>query len=137
MPPDPVLVADARAWLVRAAADLRAADVDLAALPPLLEDALFHSQQAVEKAFKAFLTFHLQPFRRTHSLEEIGAACLALDASLRPTVGETAPLSEYAWAYRHPGPAMAPDRVEAEQTRAIAQRSYQAILARLPEVVHP
>lgn len=70
---DPALVADTREWLRRAADDLRAA-------PPLLADALFHCQQAVEKAFKAFLTFHNQPFRRTHNLEETGAACLTLGA---------------------------------------------------------
>jgi hypothetical protein len=56
MQPDPVRLADTRAWLVKAANDLRAAAVDLAATPPLLEDALFHCQQAAEKAFKAFLT---------------------------------------------------------------------------------
>ena len=48
--------ADTRAWLSKAEADLRGATVDLAADPPLLEDALFHCQQAAEKALKAFLT---------------------------------------------------------------------------------
>ena len=105
---DPVLLADTRAWLVRAADDLRAAEVDLAAEPPLVEDALFHCQQAVEKAFKALLTFHNQPFRRTHNLEEIGAACLALDAGLQAVVDEAAPLSEYAWAFRYPNPLAVP-----------------------------
>ena len=53
MPPDmpPEKMAEVRSWFQKAANDLRGADIDLAALPPLIiEDALFHCQQAVEKA---------------------------------------------------------------------------------------
>ena len=53
---DPVLLAEVHGWLQKAANDLRGAEIDLAAHPPLVEDALFHCQQAAEKAFKAFLT---------------------------------------------------------------------------------
>jgi len=133
---DPVLVADTREWLRRADDDLRAAEADLATAPPLVRDALFHSQQAVEKSFKTFLTFHDQAFRRTHNLEEIGEACLLVDTSLRLVVDEVVPLSEYAWAYRYPGPSATPDATEAETALAIARRAYQAILNRLPQEVH-
>jgi HEPN domain-containing protein len=61
-------MADTRAWLARARDDIRGADIDLAAAPPLLGDAAFHCQQAVEKALKAFLTWHDRPFRKTHDL---------------------------------------------------------------------
>ena len=68
MPHDPQRVADTMAWLRRSEDDLRAAEVDLAADAPLLGDAAFHCQQAVEKALKAFLTWHDLPFRKTHDL---------------------------------------------------------------------
>ena len=48
MPLDPVRVAETREWLEKAALDLRGARIDIEAAPPLLEDALFHCQQAVE-----------------------------------------------------------------------------------------
>ena len=48
MPPDPARTAEVQAWLAKVSADLRAAEHDLAADPPLLEDSLFHSQQAAE-----------------------------------------------------------------------------------------
>ena len=38
MPHDPVREADTRAWLVKANKDLRGAEIDLAAVPPLLEE---------------------------------------------------------------------------------------------------
>ena len=63
MPPDPVRVADTRAWLEKAEQDLRSAQADLAFAPPIMGDAVFHCQQAVEKALKAFLTWHDRPFR--------------------------------------------------------------------------
>ena len=49
MPLGPARVADTLAWLEKAAIDLRSGRVDLDADPPILGDALFHCQQAVEK----------------------------------------------------------------------------------------
>ena len=52
MPPDPVRVADTRAWLAKAGTDLRAGAHELLATPPFCSDAVFHAQQAAEKAWK-------------------------------------------------------------------------------------
>jgi HEPN domain-containing protein len=48
----PDKLAEARGWLTKAKEDLRGAEVDLGASPPLSGDALFHCQQAAEKALK-------------------------------------------------------------------------------------
>jgi HEPN domain-containing protein len=129
---DPVLAGEVRAWITKARLDLRAAAVDLAAQPQLVEDALFHCQQAVEKAFKALLALHQRQFRKTHSLEELGEQCLAIDATLGDVVDEAAPLSEYAWLHRYPGPDRTPDAEEAERSLVIARRAVQAVEDRLP-----
>jgi HEPN domain-containing protein len=52
MPHDPEVVAETKAWLARAQTDIRAAAHDWTAEPPLVEDIVFHAQQAVEKCFK-------------------------------------------------------------------------------------
>ncbi len=137
MPYDPILIADTKAWLKKAGNDLRAATIDLDADPPLLEDMVFHCQQAVEKSFKAFLTFHDQPFRKTHNLEEIGEACLKIDPSLTDLVAKAVPLSEYAWAFRYPGEPETPDLEESESALSVAQHVNEAILHRLPTEAHP
>ena len=137
MPHDPVLITDTRAWLKKAANDLRGALLDLEANPPLLEDAVFHCQQATEKTLKAFLTFHDIPFRKTHNLEEIGEACLEIDKSLEGLIDEAVPLSEYAWAYRYPGDPETPEAEESEAALHTAQKVYAAILSRVPEEAHP
>ena len=134
---DPVLVENTRAWLVRASDDLRGAEIDLAATPPLLKDALFHSQQAVEKALKAFLTWHDEPFSKTHNLTRLGKQCVAIEETLRSLLNRAASLSDYAWKFRYPGEPAEPTRAEAEECLALAREGVDAVLARLPAEVKP
>ena len=72
MLPEEAKAADARAWLSKAQTDIRSAEHAMEAPTPFLEDTAFHCQQAAEKSLKAFLTWHDAPFRKTHSLEEMG-----------------------------------------------------------------
>lgn len=137
MQPDPARVAETREWLDRAALDLRAAEVDFAALPPLTMDMVFHCQQLAEKALKAFLAWHDEPFRKTHNLLEIGQQCVALDVTLDELVQRAARLTEYAWKFRYPGEPEGPSVVEAQEALALAREVYAAILSRLPEEIQP
>ena len=137
MPLDAVLVAETKAWLRKAATDLRAAQHDLTASPPLLDDAAFHCQQAVEKMFKGFLMWHGIPFRKTHSLEELGEQCLDLDQSLKDLVDQAVPLTEYAWKFRYPGEPEEPSLEEAVDALKIAGEVLTALLRRLPEEISP
>lgn len=137
MPHDPARLADTKAWLLKATQDLRVAAHDLTANPPLAFDVVFHAQQTVEKILKAFLTWHDQPFRKTHSLEELGEACLKLDPTLRSLVDRVTPLTEYAWRFRYPGEPDEPSSEEAVEALITAQAVSDAILARLPHETHP
>ena len=137
MPPDDARVDDTRAWLKRAAEDLRAADHVLAAQPPLLGDAAFHCQQTVEKALKALLAWNDTPFRKTHSLEELGEAVLRLDGTLHSVIDRAAVLSEDAWKYRYPGDEAEPTAEETRRALALAREVYAAVLSRLPPQAAP
>ncbi len=75
MTPNLFRLEDTRAWLRYAAEDLQVAERVLANAPPFVRHALFHSQQAAEKALKAFLTWHDHPFRKTHDLKVLGKLC--------------------------------------------------------------
>lgn len=137
MPHDLARVAETREWLQKAALDLRGAQIDLEADPPLLEDALFHCQQAVEKALKAFLAWNDVPFRKTHSLEELGACCEQVDATLRAVVDPAVPLTEFAWAFRYPGDHPTPTAEEARQGFDTARKTVAAVVSRLPDEAVP
>jgi HEPN domain-containing protein len=137
MPPDAIRITETRSWIVKAASDLRAAAHEFTAVPPLLDDIVFHAQQAVEKALKAFLTSHDRPFRKTHDLVEIGQACVELDNSLEPLLRASAPLTEYAWRFRYPGEPEEPTEDEARAAIEVAREVYAAILTRLPVGARP
>jgi HEPN domain-containing protein len=95
MAPDEARLEDVRAWLQKAALDLRAAEHGMSApAARLLSDVVFHTQQVAEKAFKGFLAWHDVPFRKTQNLEELGRACVRIDATLGPIVERAAPLTE-------------------------------------------
>jgi HEPN domain-containing protein len=134
---DPELVAETRAWLAKAFNDLRASEALIAASPPLLDEAVFHCQQAAEKALKGFLTWNGHTFRKTHNLEEIGEQCLAVDPSLREVIDQAVPLSEYAWKFRYPGEPFQPEADEAAEAQATARGVFEAVVNRLPVAVRP
>jgi HEPN domain-containing protein len=128
----PEKIAEVRSWLKKAADDLRGADIDLAASPPFIEDALFHCQQAAEKAMKGFLTAHDRIFRKTHDLDELARACEAVDSDLKEVLEAARELTVFAWEFCYPGDAPVPPLEEVQEYRRIAGRVYQTIRERLP-----
>jgi len=132
MPHDPIRLVDAKAWLAKADMDVRAATHELTAEPPFTADAVFHAQQAAEKAMKGFLAWHDVPFRKTHDLAEIGHQCAGIDASLESLLMRAAGLTQYAWKFRYPGDPGEPSREEAETAIALAREVHEAIVSRLP-----
>lgn len=98
---------------------------------------LFHCQQAVEKALKAFLTFHERSFRKTHDLSDLSPECLALDASLQPAISQAEGLTQYAWRFRYPGEPYEPDPAEAQDGLKRAEMAVGEIQGRLPSEEAP
>ncbi len=128
---------EVRSWLIRAETDLRAAGVDIEASPPLVGDALFHCQQAVEKALKAYLTAHDSPFRKTHDLDELAIACGRIDPVLEREVDPAREMTAFAWKFRYPGETDEPSREEAEAILSLARKIYEAVRSRLPKETYP
>jgi HEPN domain-containing protein len=134
---DPIKAADTRAWLEKAHMDLRSAQVDLDASPPIIGDALFHCQQAVEKTIKALLTWHDQPFRKTHDLAVLGAQLAELEPEMDDLLKDAAPLTEYAWKFRYPGEACEPPEAEAVTAAELARAVIEAVTNRVPTEARP
>ena len=120
--------AEVQGWLERASADLRAAVIDIEAHPPLIEDALFHCQQAVEKSLKAFLTAKDTQFRKTHDLDELSRMCVELDGSLENVLQPATYLTVFAWEFRYPGDSEIPPLKEAVDAQDLAARVYEAVM---------
>jgi HEPN domain-containing protein len=96
---------------------------------------MFHAQQGAEKSLKGFLTWHQVPFRKTHDLRELFAACKNIDASLHELGEKAEELTPFAWVFRYPGETESPSLEEARAAEALGQEVYEAIIKRLtPEV---
>ena len=61
--------AEAQAWMVKAWRDLETARRAVGGEPPFYDIAVYHCQQAGEKAVKAFLVCHGKSHEKTHDIE--------------------------------------------------------------------
>ena len=115
---------EADRWLAQARKDLNAARLLVSPEP---SRSVFHSQQAAEKAAKAFLAFHDVTFRKTHDLNELGGQCAALNPSLAPLFKEASDLNDYAVVFRYLDAPREPDEKEAMAAMATAGRVIEAV----------
>ena len=128
---------EVRGWLLRASEDLRAGRHDLTAMPPLVNDVVFHAQQCVEKAMKAYLVHREQTFRKTHNLTELGGAVARLEPTWTELMKHASLLTEFAWRFRYPGEPATVSRQDAEQAIALAGKVLDEVMYRLPSNCRP
>lgn len=129
MTPDQLRLEETRAWLYRTHRDLGAARLLISG--NAYAEALFHCQQAVEKALKAFLTFYQRPFRKTHELGDLTRDCIVIDGSLEPIVAQAEALTKYAWRFRYPDAPYEPEATEAGDALQKAETAVREIECRL------
>ena len=115
---------EAGRWLAQARKDLNAARLLASAEP---SRSVFHSQQAAEKAAKAFLTFHDVLFRKTHDLNELGGQCARLNPSLALLFQEASDLTDYAVVFRYLDAPREPDESEASVAIETAARVFEGV----------
>lgn len=134
MPLDPGILREVDSWLHKCREDLRAAQVDLDAKPPILGDCLFHCQQACEKVMKALLCCMQTPFRRVHDLNELGALAMQSFPELDSSLDQIAHLSTYAVSTRYPSDEPEPEINEATETLALASNFVEHISANIDKM---
>jgi len=128
-----------QSWLLKAHSDLRSARA-LAALPePATDTAVYHCQQAAEKALKAYLAFRDQPLERTHDLEHLLELAARIDPTFAPLEPQAGDLNPYAAAFRYPGEldVLFPPITEVLAAIQDAQAMYDSVLKRIPPEAHP
>ena len=88
-------------WLMFSHTDFKAAQL-LAQSDDLVAPALYHIQQCVEKALKAYLVLKNIAIPRTHNLTELLNACSSADKSFESIKNTSKSLSSYATITRYP-----------------------------------
>ena len=124
-----------RAWLIKSRNDLDTAR-QISSLPEgHLDTAIYHCQQAAEKAIKGFLAFHDHELERTHDLKRLLQIAAADDRAFLQWMGAAITLTPYATAYRYPGEVVVsePDRAEFDEALELATDFMTFVLSRLPD----
>ena len=124
-------VEEAREWLRTAAEDLRLAELALDDSPPLTGGALYHAQQAAEKALKGLLVLHGIPYPLTHDVRKLLTMCSDAGAGLGAGVSAAAGLTQFAIRFRYPGEVQ-PSREEARPWLDLARKVCDEVSQRLP-----
>jgi len=116
-------------WLRKAERDLASARRLLDGEPPFLDTAVYHCQQAAEKALKGFLASRDRPVRKVHDLVLLLDECICLAPSLELLSDEAAILTPYGTAFRYPGDMNEPEMGDASEAVAAARRVIEHIRA--------
>ena len=109
-----------RQWLKKAENDLITAKQTLKLTDGPTDTVCFHSQQAVEKALKALLTFNNVEFPRIHELLRLMDLAKKIPPDLENFREQFAEMSNYAVEVRYPDDWFEPSREDAEQSTQIA-----------------
>lgn len=126
-----------KSWLVKAKRDLLSAYELAGAVPPLLDTAAYHCQQAAEKSIKGFLLYHDVRFEKTHDIEVLISQALEIEASFGICTEAARILTPLAVEYRYPGDYVEPDEDEYREAFVAAEQVFKFVLKKLPSVVHP
>lgn len=127
------------AWLSRAAQDLGAARILARAPESYLGVALYHCQQAAEKAVKGFLVFHDQRPQKTHDIKRLVDMALPFEGGFFAWITAAEQLTPYATQFRYVDDLVdtEPSREEFDTMFDAASALYDFVLLTLPPETRP
>jgi HEPN domain-containing protein len=134
-PPEEVKRDLVRQWLKKAGEDLEAATILFSLEKNFFSAICFHCQQAAEKYFKAFLTWHQIEFPKTHNLVLLLVLITSVDPSLEASLNEVVVLNPYGVDTRYPGDVLEITRKDVEEAVRLAERVKEEILLALKDKI--
>jgi len=82
--------------------------------PPFYDVAVYHCQQAAEKAVEAFLVHHGTPYEKTHDIEVLTDLACEVGSNFSRLADAAAALTPYATRFRYPNATFAVEPQPAE-----------------------
>jgi HEPN domain-containing protein len=102
-----------------------------------LDAAIYHCQQAAEKAVKGFLAFRDHQLERTHDIERLVSLAMRYEPEFSLWIDAAITLTPYATAYRYPGLLSEPTPNEFEEALNCAIGLVAFVFSLLPADVQP
>ncbi|MFB3892849.1 MAG: HEPN domain-containing protein [Phycisphaerae bacterium] len=124
-------------WLAKAYRDLCSAEKLGKDPQALLDTAIYHCQQAAEKAVKGFLVCRDRRFEKTHDVQVLVKSAAADEPRFNNWVEAGEVLTPYAVAYRYPAATALPSREEFDEALRLARDLFAFVLSLLPPEARP
>ena len=124
-------------WLIKAQRDLGTARKAASDPDPYFDTAIYHCQQAAEKAIKGFLVFRDQVFEKTHDIGLLLNLAICYDEGFSMWLDAGDRLTPYGIEFRYPGEVLEPDRDDFDWAQRAAEGIYDFVLSLLPRETHP
>ena len=124
----------ASSWLAKAMIDLASAEKLSTGTDPILETAVYHCQQAAEKALKGFLASRGTRIQKTHDITLLLESASQLDPEFQEwlTIGDR--LTFYGTGFRYPGETEPLETEEVEKAIADAKALVSVVRTKIAVV---
>ena len=109
-------------WLFKATHDLKSAGILFKNDEPLLDIAIYHTQQCGEKSLKAYLAFNKQELSKTHNLKTLLEECIDIAPTFDKIFDDCIFLNPFATLYRYPEGDLMPSIEDVEKAISAANR---------------
>jgi HEPN domain-containing protein len=128
-----------RRRLTKAAHDLQSARILSDAPGGARDVAIYHCQQAAEKAVKGYLISRDEPFPKIHEIAPLIRQAIEFEPSFETMLEAGHSLSPFAWQFRYPSEmdVAEPTRPQLDEALQQAQMICDFVLGLLPEQTHP
>ena len=117
---------ESKGWIIKAWRDLEAMRRVTSVKPPLYDVAVYHCQQAAEKAITAFLVHHGKSYNRTHDVGLLVDLAREIDETFESLSDAADLLTPFATQFRYPN-LIVRNRTNTERILKKPLRNAQAI----------
>jgi HEPN domain-containing protein len=114
-------------WILKAEHDLLSSKKLVEGENPLLDTAIYHTQQCAEKILKAFLAFSQKPLVKTHDLNELVKLCSKIDTSFRELFDYVEQINPYYTAFKYPSDYMDPEFLDVTEAIDLAEKIFEFV----------
>ena len=115
-------------WLIKAEHDLLSSKKLFAGNDPILDTAVYHTQQCAEKSLKAYLAFHGKPTIKTHDLNELVNQCADINPNFNVLHDLVYELNPYSTIFRYPGDLLMPEYADVESAIEFAEKIMKFVI---------
>ena len=126
-------------WFIKAKNDLGSAQLLANSSEPFYDTAIYHCQQAAEKALKASLVYNDIIFDKVHNITKLVELCAKNNSEFKNYLEAAEILTPYATAFRYPGEffELEPDEAQVDEALQLAKEILEFTQKQLPKEFQP